>query len=158
MAVRRATPNDLQAMVELGSRLADRTIYAGIPRDRQLIVRTMVSCMSSQFGCAFVAEREGKITGMLLGVAEQFWWSRARYATDLILHSEYAGDGLALSRAFLAWAQKVPGVVEVTMGQSSGLDVERSERFYQFLGLRKVGGLYTKILREDVSCQASSKA
>lgn len=144
-AVRRATPADLAQMVMLGYRLCDKTPYAHIERDRPSIVRTFTMAMSSQFGCAFVAEREGKLTGILVGAAQQLWWSRVRYATDLCFYSERAGDGYALLKKFIAWAWNTPSVIEITMGQSSGIDTKRSAALYRRAGLTLVGGLYTAV-------------
>lgn len=140
---RRATPNDLQQMIELGYRLCDQTPYKNIPRDRPAIVRTFTRAMSSQFACAFVTERDGKLTGLIVGIAEQLWFSRARYATDLLFYSEHPGDGRKLLKLFLAWAWKVPGVVEVTMAQSSGMKSVGS--LYRREGLQRVGGLFTMV-------------
>lgn len=146
--VRKATPADLQQMVELGYRLCDKTPYAHIERDRPSIVKTFCVSMSSQFGCAFVAERAGKLTGILVGVAQQLWWSRTRYATDLCFYSEHAGDGYQLLKRFVAWAWKTPGVIEITMGQSSGIDTKRSAALYRRAGLTLVGGIYTAVREE----------
>lgn len=145
--VRKATPNDLQQMVELGFRLCDKTPYAHIERDRPSIVRAFTMAMSSQFGCAFVTEteRDGKLTGILVGAAQQLWWSRVRYATDLCFYSERAGDGYAMLKKFIAWAWGTPCVIEITMGQSSGIDTKRSAALYRRAGLTLVGGLYTMV-------------
>lgn len=141
--VRKAVPNDLTQMVALGYRLCDLTPYKDIPRDRPSIVRAFSVSMSSQFGCAFVTERDGKLTGLIVGIAQQLWFSRARYATDLLFYSEHPGDGYKLLKQFLSWAWKVPGVVEVTMGQSSGM--RRSDALYRRAGLQRVGGVFTMV-------------
>lgn len=132
-------------MVELGFRLCDRTPYARIKRDRPSIVKTFSAAMSSKFGCAFVTERDGKLTGMLVGVAQELWWSRSRFATDLVFYSERVGDGLKLMRRFVEWAWATPGVVEITMGQSSGINARGAEAFYRRGGLELVGGVYTAV-------------
>lgn len=157
--IRVGRPGDLQQMVELGYRLCDRTPYAHIPRDRPSIVRTFTQAMSSALGCAFVSEHEGKLTGLLIGVAQELWWSRMRFATDLVFYAERAGAGVLLGRQFLDWAWNVPRMVDVTMGQSSGLDPERSAAIYRRLGLQRVGGLYCAVkpafAKEGELCQAS---
>lgn len=141
--IRKAVPEDLNAMVDLAYRLCDRTPYAHIARDRPSVVKTFCMAMSSQFGCAFVTEHQGSISGLLIGVAQQLWWSRARYATDLVFYSERAGDGYRLLKRFMDWAWSAPGVVEITMGQSSGIDPKRSAALYRRAGLELVGGVYT---------------
>ena len=93
-------------------------------------------------GFAKVAEHDKKITGFMLGVVDTLWWSRDRYASDLIFYSERAGDGLRILRRFIEWANSVPRVVEITCAQSSGINVERSSLIYERAGFTKVGGLW----------------
>lgn len=145
MRVRAATPADLPQLIELTLRLKPKTPWAGIELDRPALVRTYSMCMSSLFGCAFVLEdKGGRVTGMIIGVAQQLWWSRRRYATDLVFYSE-KGDGRRLLQAFRRWAWSVPGVVEITMGQSSGIDIERTRKLYERAGMKLIGHMYTEV-------------
>jgi hypothetical protein len=141
--IRYATPHDLQAIIEVGYRLCDRTSLADIPRDRPSIVHTITDCIASQFGCCFVAEHDKKITGVLLGIAQQFWFSRKRQATDLMFTAETPRDGWRLARAFIDWAWRVPGVIRVDFAQSSGIDVARTDKFFKRLGCEHTGGVYS---------------
>lgn len=141
--IRKATTSDLQAIVALGYRLCDRTPLADIPRDRPAIVHTITQCMASQYGCCLVAEHDRQITGVILGIAQQYWFSRKRQATDLMFTAETPRDGLRLLRAFVTWAWAVPNVVEVALGQSSGIEVERTGKVFKRLGFEQVGGIYS---------------
>lgn len=141
--IRKATAYDLQAIVDLGYRLCDRTPLADVPRDRPAVVQAITNCMHSQFGCCYVAEHDKQITGVILGIAQQYWFSRKRQAVDLMFTAETAGDGIQLARAFIEWAWRVPNVVEVALAQSSGLDIERTGKLYQRLGLEHSGGVYS---------------
>lgn len=141
--IRRGTPKDLPAIIEMGHRLCDRTPQAHVKRDRESIAQTIGSCMASGLGCVFVAEHEGKLTGVIVGMAQQYWFSRQRQAVDLMFVSERPGDGMRLLRAFIDWAWKVPGVVEVAGAQSSGIDIERTVELYERLGFKHVGGVFS---------------
>lgn len=145
--LRKATAHDLQAVIEMGYRLCDRTPQAHIPRDRQAIAQTITSCMHSSLACCFVTERSGQLSGVIVGVAQQYWFSRKRQAVDLMFTSEHPGDGLRLLHKFVDWAWAVPGVVEVTMSQSSGIEVERTGRLFEREGFRHVGGVYSMMER-----------
>jgi hypothetical protein len=145
--IRKATAHDLQAIIDMGYRLCDRTPQSQVKRDRQAIAQTITTCMNSSLGCCFVSERGGRLSGVILGVAQQYWFSRQRQAVDLMFTSEHPGDGLRLLRKFVDWAWAVPGVVEVTMAQSSGIEVERTGRVFERVGFHQVGGVYSMMER-----------
>lgn len=116
--------------------------------DRMSITKTYGQCISSALGFGKVAVHDQKLTGVLLGVAAPLWWSDKRYASDLIFYSERAGDGLKLLRHFVAWARTVPRVVEISCGQSSGIEVERTAVLYRRAGFSHVGGLWCLAFKE----------
>ena len=140
--IRKARVEDMPKIIALGKRLQARTVYADIPIDIQTFGGTLGQCISSAFGFAMVAEREGEITGLMLGAAMPLWFSKKRSATDFITYSERAGDGYRMIRKFIDWAWSLSNVVEITLAQSSGVDTERSEIIYQRLGLSRVGAIY----------------
>lgn len=111
--------------------------------DREQTRHAYLQCMASALGFARVVEQDGALTGVLLGVVERLWFSRARYASDLVFYSEDGRSGLALLRQFVEWAWSVPGVVEISCAQSSGLHMERADVLYRRVGFTKVGGLWT---------------
>jgi hypothetical protein len=145
--IRKATAKDLQAIIEMGYRLCDRTPQKHVKRDRPSIAKQLTVCMSSAFGCCFVAEHEGALTGAIVGIAQQYWFSNQRQAVDLMFVSERAGDGPRLLRAFIDWAWKVPGVVEVAGAQSSGIEIERTAEMYERLGFQRVGSVFSMTQR-----------
>ena len=130
-------------MLKLGRRLHKETPYAGVPIDIQACGQTLGQCVSSAFGIALVAEHDGEITGLMMGAAVPLWFSRKRYVTDFITYAETPGDGLRMIRQFVQWAWSIPMVVEITLAQSSGIDIERAGLIYERLGLKRVGSLYT---------------
>lgn len=141
--IRPATIEDFPQWYALVTRLRDRTPYAGIAADQPTVAKMYSQCLNSKLGCVFVADRNA-IRGTIMGVAQTLWWSTKRYATDLAFYSESPGDGRRLLRAFIDWAWQVPGVVEVTLGQSSGIDVDRTARLYERAGMIRVGAIYTQ--------------
>lgn len=143
--IRSATIEDFPQWFDLAKRLRDQTPYADIEFDRAMIARLYGRCIASRLGCVLVSTHGGRLTGTIVGVAQELWWSRRKYATDLLFFSERAGDGFRLLKSFQDWAWSVPSVEEVTLGQSSGIDVERTEKLYLRAGLKKVGGLFQQM-------------
>jgi hypothetical protein len=140
--IRKATLSDVASIEELGLRLKMKTPYALWPYDRERALKQIRNCISSPIACAFVAEANEMLVGVILGVAQEMWFSKSRCASDLMFYSERAGAGYWLLRRFMAWAWGITSVKQILLGQSSGLDIDMVERMYMRLNFRKVGGLY----------------
>lgn len=141
--IRKASISDVHAIEALGLRLKSKTLYATWRYDREAALKQIRACVSGPvLGCAFVAEHDGQISGVILGVAERMWFSNQRVASDLMFYSERPGAGYWLLRRFMQWAWSVPSVGQIMLGQSSGLEIDAVENLYRRLNFRKVGGLY----------------
>lgn len=147
--IRRAVIADFPQWRELGARLLARTPYRDVPIDQAAVARTFGQCMNSKLACCFVAEHDGKITGTIVGTINELWFARRRYASDLMFVAETPGDGRRLLRAFIEWAWSVPGVAEVTCGQSSGIEMQAMDALYQRAGMQKVGGIHTMLRPQE---------
>ncbi len=145
--IRKATANDLATIIEMGYQLCDRTPLAHAKRDRPVIAQTIGNCMVSQYGCCFVTERGGRVSGVVVGIAQQLWFSRQRQATDLMITASHPGDGIRLLRRFIDWGWSVPGVIEVACAQSSGIEVGRTAKVYERVGFQRVGGVFSMTKR-----------
>ncbi len=141
--IRKATTGDLPKILELGRRLIKNTPYRDQKLDIMVCGNTLGNCISSALGFAEVAVHKGELTGMFLGCAIPLFYSKARMASDIIIYSERAGDGVRMTRHFIDWAWKIPNVVEVTLSQSSGINIERTGKIYARLGLQKAGEIWT---------------
>ena len=148
--IRKATLADLPGMRACAERCHAKSVYADVPPDIAAFAHTIGQCISNAFGFAMVATHDGEITGIMLGGALPLWFSRKRYATDIITYAETPGDGFRMIKAFMKWAWSMPSVIEITLAQSSGMDVERTGRLYERLGLQRVGALFTAV-REPVA-------
>lgn len=123
--------------------------------DLETSAKVFRSCLASKLGCVLVSEHGGRITGTVIGVAQEWWWCRKRVASDLLLYAERPGDGIALLRAFMDWAWKVPGVIHVMCSQSSGIEVMRTARIYERAGLKMIGGMYLASRPQQVEERAA---
>lgn len=153
--IRQARTADLPQLMALGKRLIELTPYAEVKIDTLTAAQTLGQCINSAFGIALVAEHDGKITGLLLGAAVPLWFSKSRSATDIVTYAETPGDGYRMIRRFVTWAWSLPLVIEVTMAQSSGVEIERTAQLYERAGLARVGAIYTAV-REPVAAEAAA--
>ena len=143
--IRNAQTADLPQLIIVGRRLKAMSPYADVPDDVLTFGNTLGQCINSAFGLALVAEHDDKITGFLLGAAVPLWFSKKRSASDIATYAESPRDGYRMIRQFVDWAWSIPNVIEITMAQSSGFEIERSGKIYERMGLVRVGALYTAV-------------
>lgn len=143
--IRNAQVADLPGMLKVGRRLQAQSPYADIPLDVATCGSTLGHCISNAFGFAMVSVQKSEITGFMMGAAVPLWFCRKRSATDIVTYAENAGDGYKMIKAFIDWSWSIPNVVEITMAQSSGIDVDRGSILYERAGLTRVGNLFTAV-------------
>ena len=146
MGVRYAGHADVPAIRDLLMRLHANSVCKDIEICDVSAVRALRRAVQDARLYLGVYERQQRITAALMGSCDEYWWSRATYATDLVFYSENAGDGIRVAKHFVSWARQ-RGAKEITLGVSSGLAVERTEELYQRIGLNKIGGMYMRILQ-----------
>lgn len=142
MSTRAASLADVETILALGMRVKPRTVYATMPVDKERARTNVRRCISSPQSFARVAEVDGKIVGVLLGVREELWFSSAREAKDLAFYAEHSLSACALVKEFKAWAWSDPRTVNAVLAQSSGVDVEKVDRWLPKMGFARVGGVF----------------
>lgn len=89
-----------------------------------------------------LAVRNGEVFGGFYGTISRMFFSEQLMARDVgwWVKKERRGGGAAmlLLRGFEAWA-KEKGAIKVMIGQSSGIDIDRTTKLYQHCGYRLVG-------------------
>lgn len=142
MHVRQATHSDIPAIVELLLAMKRQSAYCTIPHDLERVRATIRRCISSPQGYAGVVEFRDKPGAVLLGVADQLWWGPRRYTSDIAYYSAAPGAGILLVRDFIGWSWKQRGVIEVLLGQSSGIELAGTDQFFTALGFERAGGIW----------------
>ena len=93
-----------------------------------------------------VVEVDDKIEGLIIGVTHQLWYSRKKQATDLFFYTSQRirgdGWGTKLMRRFIGWAKDNPGVKEIMLGVSSGIETDRTKTMYERMGAIRIGENY----------------
>lgn len=142
--IRKATLEDMETLIRLGKKAhEDSPTYRLVPLDETKCRLLVINSLADKDSVILVSERRGRVTGFLIGVAEELFFSRKKYATDLMVYSDKSGEAAQLIRRFHSWA-KQRGCVEVIMGTSFGGNLERTEPLYDALGMKRVGSMYAK--------------
>ncbi len=160
--IRAIAGTDLEKAVKLLAQLHARSPYRRMKPHWPTVVQTIVRLSSTPTGKVLVAEHDDELTGILIGVAQEYWWAEPKFgpriASDLIFFSKHAGDGDEMMRQFKDWAFAVPRVVRVECGVASGIRPEKVTSFFEGLGFGFTGPMFAvdhpKFSEEEQSCPA----
>jgi hypothetical protein len=149
--IRRATPDDVPALVELGRALHAESAYCFVPYDVTKVTATAHALIAGQGYVALV--EDAGAWGMFAGALSEYWFSRARYAADLCLYlrperrNTRAGARAiaAFVTGFRAWAS-ARGASELTLAVTTGIHTDATARLFARFGLERAGVLHTQRL------------
>lgn len=81
--------------------------------------------------------------GLLLGIVDEYWFGRDKYAYEMLLYVEPAFRGspqaVRLVQAYIDRA-KVFGAKDIHIENTTGIQTEGIENFFQRMGFGRVGG------------------
>jgi GNAT superfamily N-acetyltransferase len=154
VTIRKAVEADIPTLVELGRRLHDESPhfvrYEYSSEKVAALARRLIvgeSLLSPPPGGVLVAELEGRIVGMIVGLVIEHFFGSSRFATDLTFYvaPEHRGGSTAvrLIRAFEEWARE-NGAQYFVPGTSTEIQPERTLELYKHLGYRLSGYVMTK--------------
>ncbi|MFT3720415.1 GNAT family N-acetyltransferase [Pseudorhodoferax sp.] len=149
--VRNATPEDLDALVELGAVMhAESPRFSRLAFAPHVLRATLLHVMAEHF--LMVAEEGGKIIGGMAAVCAPHWSSLDRVATDLALfiHPDHRG-GIAPARLvnqYRIWA-RAKGAVLIDIGVNTGVQPQATAQLLARMGMRPCG-----FILEDVCASA----
>jgi hypothetical protein len=146
---------DIDAICDLASELLEQSAYEGVKPDPEKFRRLVAGMMGDKTSrVLLVVDDDDKPQGVLLGLVEEFFFSRRRFGSDIAVFVRKGFRHLAprLYREFITWAESKPRVDRIIIGVSSGIgNHARIGKMFNQLNLSSVGGIYMK---EVVSCQA----
>jgi hypothetical protein len=144
MKIRRAKPEDVPALVEMGARFLDNKDYRGLLTfNPQYVEELMLRLGASSDSLLLVAERaDGTLVGMIAFVVYPHPISRERVGGEVFWWAEQRGAaGLKLLRAAEMWAISQGAQVLQMIAPN-----ERVEKLYEHLGYRKIETTYQRRL------------
>lgn len=141
---RQATEADIPYLIMLAYVMHAESSFSSVPFDAEALALSIIQLLDDrQF--VMLAETDGQIVGVMLGVAVPFVFSHAMMAQDvaLFVHPEARGRliSVKLVKEFEKWA-KERDCVQVRPAVSSGC--EAACRLYGLLGYKPVGVSFVK--------------
>lgn len=142
---REATLKDIPELINFISPFHECGGYKDIPFQNKVAKTNLTHMLSSPMHKVWVIEKDGEICAALGVVSQELWFSKRHYATNLFLCANDKGRGTAgfLLRKFKKWVDSRPIIQDVTLAVTSEIgDTERTERLYQAVGFKSLGGVY----------------
>lgn len=156
MTIRPSTFSDIPAIVEIIIDAHKRSIYADVcevhvPTTKALLVRAIQRHGRASAGgsVVFVAERDGKVEGFIVGLLEPILGIGTKlYATDMFFLCSPRVDPRDPPRlvdALVTWAKSAPDCIQITMGVTDVVsdEPERAGRLLQRKGMRRSGAMFS---------------
>jgi len=142
--IRLATVEDLSEIYMMLNVMHSETIEGTSPIDSEKLTSAINNALHK--GVVIVFDVNGKISGSIAGVETSDWWSKEKYLADMwfFVYKEHRRSNIAakLIKSFMRVAKEAQ--FKIKLGHVYSRDGERKDKFYERLGLSKVGSLYTE--------------
>ncbi len=135
--MRRATLADVPKLFELGAAMHAESRYKKFRLNQEKSEAFFASIIDDK---RFIVLVDGEpIHAMLIAFVSDFWWGDDTESSDLIIYvapDRRGGISAArLIRGYVSIAESM-GVADIKIGVSSGIDTERTLRFFERLGFQ----------------------
>jgi len=136
--VRRAVGADFPTLIAMGREMRDESPrFARLGYSPERCHELLAGLSTSPQGLVLVAEQDGLIVGMLLGLASRHFFSDDITASELVVYVAPDARGgsaaVKLIRHFEAWAVE-KGAADIVLGVSTEVHADRTAQFYERLG------------------------
>ena len=142
--IRKATPADIPAAVEIAIEALSIDPYPNLVISRERVFNIVRECISSATHFAWVSERDGKVVGGLGALVSDNPFHERKQANVALWYCRHSGDGAALMRQFLRWCAGRPMVRVITYTGERGAD-SRVGKLAKRCGLDDGLPLYLKV-------------
>ena len=147
MIIEKLSENRLDEFFEIVCKMVAESEFSYVVPEKQKILQLF----KNPNAVAFIALENNQIVGFISGIVHEYFFSNRKRVSDLgfFVLPEYRGSRVALKLVKLleAWAIE-KNANELHLGQTTGLDIDKTKRFYERLGFKTVGFNTVKHLRE----------
>ena len=146
MIIEKLSENRLDEFFEIVCKMVAESEFSYVVPEKQKILQLF----KNPNAVAFLALENNQIVGFISGLVHEYFFSNRKRVSDLgfFVLPEYRGSRVALKLVKLleAWAIE-KNANELHLGQTTGLDIDKTKRFYERLGFKTVGFNTVKHLR-----------
>ena len=143
--IRKAVPDDVLAIVELGEEAININPYEGLVPCPIKMMSMAVECVSSANNFAMVVECDGEIVGAVCALVHPMMFYKKSQASVLQFYCKKIGYGVKLLRELMNWVESRPVIKMVCFTLENKAD-PRIGRLLRRLGLNEELPVYMKIM------------
>ena len=140
--MRLATVEDLSEIYMMLHVMHSETVSGTSPINSEKLTNAISNALHR--GVVIIAEVDCKIVGGIGGMETSDWWSDEKYLGDLFffVYEEHRKSKIAVNliKSFMEIGRDAE--IKVKLGHVYAGDGDRKDKFYERLGLAKVGSLY----------------
>jgi len=134
--IRKATPHDLNRIVELGLEALNQGAYPNLVISREKVEAMALQCISSPQNFAWVAEKDGIVGGAVCGFTADCMFYERKSFNVVQIYCRLPGEGIKLMREALRWARSRPIIKMIVVTLEYDVD-PRIGKMLLRLGLKK---------------------
>lgn len=142
--IRDATLNDVSHLLGLSARMHAESRYAKFSLSLEKLSRLYTALINSPWGIVLLSEH-----GCIIGAVDEYWFGYDLYAYEYVLYvdPEHRGksEAQALIKAYQTRSAQL-GVKDIHIENTTGVEVDRTERLFALMGFERVGGNFIQSL------------
>lgn len=143
--IRKATLEDIPALMPIAHAMHEESRFRVFPFSEPKVECVFSHCIQDDGGIAFVADLSNAVVGFAMGAVcpHPLFDSMMAFEYGIYVLPEHRGRlaGLRLVKAYVD-AARGHGVEDVNAGVTTDIDLARTSRMYELVGLRPVGTLF----------------
>lgn len=109
--IRPATVLDSEQIIALAIEALSIDPYPELRINRRKVSLMVSKCLNSQSHFSWVAEHDGRLTGVLGALVNDLPFHEGRCASVVMWYAKTPGDGVAMMREFVDWCEAKPSIV-----------------------------------------------
>lgn len=141
MAIRRATPDDVPALVELARLEHGLSRMAHTPFDAAFVAQRFSLAVTGLSSVVFVSETDGDLKGLIAGATQQNLHNRYTTAYELLWFA-VDGSGMKLLDALKTWAVRMRATAMVANNHAGIKDADRFNNVMARKGYEQLGASF----------------
>jgi GNAT superfamily N-acetyltransferase len=145
--VRRFVKEDFPKIFEIGREMHQESSFRDLSYSFQRVASLVARCITDDSFLGLIDEDKDGTVGIFIGHIVPFFFSDELISDDMVLYvkKEKRGGSTAFKfiREYEKWA-KERGASQIQIGTSTGIDEDRTVKFFERLGYKKSGVLLKK--------------
>lgn len=134
--IRKAVPDDLRVITELGIESLNNDPYQGLIIDKDKVKDTAVQCISSASNFAWVSVIDGKVVGAVGAMVFPLQFYQKKQCSVVMFYCKVPGDGGKLIKKVVEWYKSKAGLRMMEFTFERNMD-KKIGKFLEKLGLRE---------------------